>query len=276
VKIALAIAPQDAIPSSFVVFRDRLDNTIPKIARMGYDGVELALGHADDVDRDEVRHLLADHHLGISAISTGRVFAERHVTLTSPKPGVRAHAIEILCGLVDLAAELGAARVNIGRVRGGIPGDEAPELGQARFEAGILEVADHAAPLRVNLVVEPVNRYELNYINSVSPDGVELVRRIGHPNVKLMPDVFHMNIEDADIAGSLLAAGPMVGYCHLADSNRWAPGRAHTDFAAIVAALRQIGYDDWVAVEILPYPSADAAAEEAIAFLRTLVPVAVA
>jgi sugar phosphate isomerase/epimerase len=272
VKIALAIAPHDAQPSAFVVFRDRLDRTIPKVARMGYDGVELALSRADDVDPAAVATLLADHEMGISAVSTGRVYAEQHVWLTSPDAAVRARAVEILTSLVDLAAELGATRVNIGRVRGGIPHGETSESAESRFAAGIRSVADRAAPLGVNLVVEPVNRYELNYVNSVDPDGIALVDRIGHPSVKLMPDVFHMNIEDASVHDSLVAAGARVGYCHLADSNRWAPGQAHTDFPAILAALREIGYDDWVAVEILPYPSADVAAEQAITYLRTLIP----
>jgi sugar phosphate isomerase/epimerase len=87
-----------------------------------------------------------------------------------------------------------------------------------------------------------------------------------------MPDVFHMNIEDASIAGSLIAAGPIVGYVHLADSNRWAPGQGHTDFPAIIRALATIGYDDEVAVEILPFPSADEAATQAIEYLRKLIP----
>jgi sugar phosphate isomerase/epimerase len=276
VKIALAIAPHDAEPSAFVVFRDRLEVSVAKAARMGYDGVELALGSASDVDAGGVLRLLARHGMGISAVSTGRVFAERNAWLTSADPDVRGRAVELLCGLVDLAAELGARRVNIGRVRGPIPAGDSLEAAEARFVAGIRAVADHAAPLGVSLVVEPVNRYELNYVNSVAPDGIALMARIAHPNVKLMPDVFHMNIEDASVAASLVAAGPLVGYCHLADSNRWAPGQGHTDFPAILDALRAIGYDDWVAVEILPHPSADEAAAQAITYLRTLVPAAVA
>jgi sugar phosphate isomerase/epimerase len=273
-KIALAIAPHDAEPSAFVVFRDRLEVSIAKAARMGYDGIELALGRADDVDPAHVASLLVDHRMGISAVSTGRVFAEQKVWLTSPDEAVRARAVEILDGLVELAAELGARRVNIGRARGSIPEGETLEIADARFVAGIGEVAARALPHRINIVVEPVNRYEINYVNSVDPDGIRLIERVGLPNVKLMPDVFHMNIEDASIAASLVAAGSMVGYVHLADSNRWAPGQGHTNFVAIFDALRTIDYDDWVAVEILPYPSADEAAEQAITYLRALVPVA--
>ncbi len=275
-KLALAIAPQDAQPDAFVVFRDRLDITIPKVARMGYDGVELALGGADDVDAAVVQRLLADHGLGISAVSTGRVFAERHVWLTDRDASVRAKAVKIVTGLAELAAELGAQRVNIGRVRGEIPEGETLESAEARFADGIRAIADRAGQLGVNLVIEPVNRYELNYINSVDPEGIALIRRIGHPNVKLMPDSFHMNIEDVGIAESILAAGSMVGYCQLADSNRWAPGQGHTDFVPILAALHAIGYDDWIALETFPTPRLDLAAEQGVSFLRPLLNVAVA
>jgi sugar phosphate isomerase/epimerase len=276
VNIALAIAPHDAEPSAFVVFRDRLEVSVEKARRMGYDGVELALATAGDVDAPRIRTLLEAHGMGLSAVSTGRVYAEQHAWLTNPDAGVRARAVEILTGLVDLAAELGAARVNIGRVRGFVPDGESIETAEGRFFEGIGLVADRAASLGVNIVVEPVNRYEINYINSVLPDGIEMVRRLGRPNVRLMPDVFHMNIEDASVHDSLVAADGMVGYVHLADSNRWAPGQGHTDFPAILDALRTIGYDDWVAVEILPYPSADEAARQAIDYLRTLVPRATA
>ena len=271
-RLALAIAPHDAEPSSFVVFRDHLSVTIPKVAGMGYDGVELALGQRSDVDADEVLRLLSAHGLGVSAVSTGRVFAEQHVWLTSEDAAVQGRAVEILCGLADLAAELGATRVNIGRVRGGIPPGQTPDAAEARFGEGIRRVCDHAAPLGIALVLEPVNRYELDFINSVDPDGIGLVDRVGHPSLKLMPDSFHMNIEDVSIAGSIVSAGHRVGYCQLADSNRWAPGQGHIDFRPIVDALGEIGYDDWVAVEILPFPSPDVAAQQAVMFLRGLLP----
>ena len=267
-KIALVIAPPEAQPSAFVVFRDRLDVSIRKAAMFGYDGVELALADADDIDIPSMRQLLQEHGMAVSAVSTGRVFAERGVWMTNADPKVRARAVEIIKGLTDVAAAIGASRINVGRVRGLVADDERRETAEARFFEAIRDCAAYAAARDITIVVEPVNRYEINYINSVLPDGIDVVSRLGLPNVKLMPDVFHMNIEDASIAGSLLAAGPLVGYVHLADSNRWAPGQGHTDFDAIIEALATIGYDDWAAVEILPYPGADQAAEQAIVYLR--------
>lgn len=271
-KISLVIAPPEAQPSAFVVFRDRLDASVRKARALGYDGVELALAVASDVEIPFMRRLLANEGMRLAAVSTGRVFAEQRVWLTHPDRSVRGRAVEILKGLIDVAVELDAPRVNIGRVRGIVHEGESVETAQARFFEGIGACAEYATPHGINIVLEPVNRYETNYINSVLPDGIGVIHRLGHPNVKLMPDVFHMNIEDASIADSLVAAGSLVGYVHLADSNRWAPGQGHTDFHAIVRALAKIGYDDDVAVEILPYPSADEAATQAIRYLRALIP----
>jgi sugar phosphate isomerase/epimerase len=272
VKIAVAISSRDARPSAFVVFRDRLDVSIRKAASLGYDGVELALALASEVDVPEVRRVLAGEGMRIAAVSTGRVFAEQRAWLTSPDASVRRRAVEIVTSLIDVAADLGAPRVNIGRVRGPVGDGDSPRSAEGRFFEGIRGCADHGMERGVRIVLEPVNRYEIDYVNSVLPDGIDVIRRLGHPNVTLMPDVFHMNIEDASIAGSLVAAGALVGYVHLADSNRRAPGQGHIDFRAIIAALETIGYDDDVTVEILPLPSADEAATQAIRFLRSLIP----
>ncbi len=271
--IALVIAPQDAQASAFVVFRDRLETSIDKAARLGYDGIELALAASTDVGKvSNLRACLDQTGMAVAALSTGRLFAEKRVWLTHSDAEIRQHAVDELKRLVDLAHDLGTHRLNIGRVRGPIDDAEGGFESERRFFDALRTVADYALPSAVNLVVEPVNRYEINFINSVDPDGIDAVSRIGRANVKLMPDVFHMNIEDASIAASLVAAGDMVGYVHLADSNRHAPGEGHTDFHAIFGALSEIGYDDWVGVEILPIPDPDSAAATAIANLRTFVP----
>lgn len=271
-RIALAIAPQEAEPSAFVVFRERLDIGIAKAGALGYDAVELALGEASDVDAEALCPVLFRHGVGVAAISTGRVFAEQHVWLTSPDAAVHERAVQILKGLIDLAGPVGAPRVNIGRVRGFVADGTTREDAEARFLDGIAAVADYAAPRGVDIVIEPVNRYEINFINSVVPDGLELVRRIGRPNVRLMPDTFHMNIEDASIAGSLEAARAVIGYIQVADSNRWAPGQGHLDFGTVIETLDRIGYHDDIGVEILPLPTPDLAARQAIEYLRTFIP----
>lgn len=269
-KIGLAIAPEDASPSAFVVFRDRLETSMEKAARLGYDGVELALLNAQQAKPVRLRAALERYGLEMPVISTGRVFSEGKVWCTHPDATVRRQAVETLKGLVVLAAHFGS-QVNLGRVRGFVHDGDSREAAEARFVACLRECADFAGERDVELLLEPVNHYEINYINSV-PEALDVLRQVARPNVKVMPDVYHMNIEDTSITGSLRQAGKAIGYVHLADSNRQAPGRGHLDFRQIVATLREVGYDGYVTAEILPHPDPDSAAGAAIAYLRGLVP----
>lgn len=262
-KLSIAIASAGALPSAFVVFRG-FEDSILKAASLGYDGVELALKNAGEIDRPKLRSLLDRTGLEVSCISTGQVYAETGLMLTDPDPGKRMKVMEIFKGLIDLAAEFGQM-VNIGRVRGRI-GDDGVEAAEHRFGECVGILCDHAAARGVTLVLEPVNRYEINFINSVE-QGVALIKKIGHPNLKLMPDVFHMNIEDVSIGAVLSRHIEHIAYIHLADSNRLAPGWGHTDFEDIFAHLAAADYNGWLAVEILPEPEPYAAAGQAIKYL---------
>jgi len=132
-------------------------------------------------------------------------------------------------------------------------------------------VAAYAAERGVELVVEPINRYETNFLNTVA-EALAFLDEVAAPNVGLLFDTFHANIEEPSLAASLRAASPRLRHVHVADSNRWAPGSGHLDFAAIIATLRALGYDGWLSAEILPLPgNAEQAAAQTIAHLRPLV-----
>ena len=267
-KIAVAISTADADPNAFVVWRG-IEESIRKAAAFGYDGIELALKTADQVDLDKLNALLADHNLSCPCVSTGQVFAVSNLYFTAPDPARRTEVIRVFREMIDLAAEL-EAMVNIGRSRGFIGDDESREDAELRFIEVARELCDYAAPKNVTLILEPVNRYEINLINSVS-EGAALMKKVDKPNMALMPDLFHMNIEDASIPGALEEHAEHVAYVHIADSNRLAPGQGHTDFEAALAALKRENYDGWISVEILPEPHPDAAARQAIDFLAPLV-----
>lgn len=102
-------------------------------------------------------------------------------------------------------------------------------------------------------------------------EGLQIVQRCGRDCVRLMPDVFHMNIEDASLRQAFGPAREFVTYVHVADSNRLAPGWGHIPFDEILSILVDIGHDGWLTAEILPRPDAVAAAEQAIRFLSSRV-----
>lgn len=263
-KLSIAIASENALPSAFVVFRGFADS-IARAAKLGYDGIELALKNADEIDRRVLRSLLGKTGLEVSCISTGQVYAETGLMLTDTDPRKRKEVKRIFSEFIDLAADFGQI-VNIGRVRGLI-GEEGREIVENRFIEIIGELCEEAALKNVSLILEPVNRYEIDFINSVE-EGVELLNKIACPNLKLMPDVFHMNIEDTKIGSELSRNIGHISYIHLADSNRLAPGWGHTDFEDIFRHLEMADYDGWLSVEILPKPEPYAAARQAIDFLK--------
>ncbi|NLF40998.1 sugar phosphate isomerase/epimerase [bacterium] len=265
--LSIAIADAGAPPNAFVVWRG-FDDSIRKAAACGYRGVELALKTAGDVDAEKLARLLDLEHLAVSAISTGQVFACLGLCFTHPDHAVRGRAVQVFEELIALAGRFGRT-VNIGRARGGIADGQTRAQAEGNFVECMRRLCDCAAPRGVTLVIEPVNRYEINFINTVD-EGAALLAAVARPNAGLMPDVFHMNIEDARIGDTLVRHAPLVKYLHLADSNRLAPGRGHLDFEAVFAALKAARYNGWAAVEILPTPDPDTAAREATAFLAPL------
>ena len=198
----------------------------------------------------------------MAAVQDGLTFAD-------PDREVRRRAVERVKEHIDLAAEIGSA-VTIGSMSGklGPDRDERPARRAAALESlgAVCAVARQAG---VTVLLEPLNRYECDYINTVQ-DGLDVMQEIGASNVKLLADTFHQNIEEADMAASLTSAASHVGHVHLVDSNRQAPGHGHLDLRGVLSALREIGYDGYLAFEVLPLPSPRAAAEDGLRTVRAI------
>ena len=256
-KLSLAIASKEAAESAFVVYRG-IEESIEKASKLGYHGVELALKRVDEVDREKLGKWLKKWNMEVSAISTGQVFSDLGLYFTHKDDNKRRETIEVFKGLIDLAADYGKI-INVGRARGFVDETQTKEQAQSLFLETMRLLCDYAEPKGVTIIIEPVNRYEINFVNNLD-QGYELAELVGKRNIGLMPDVFHMNIEDDDIAQSLVRNGKYVKYIHFADSNRLSPGKGHLDFKMILNALKTIGFDGWASVEILPEPDPDVAA----------------
>lgn len=263
-KLSIAIASADAPPSAFVVWRG-FEESIKKAADLGFHGVELALKDAGDVDPERLRKELDRHGLEVSCISTGQVFAVSGLYFTHPDPAKRDEVIRVFSGLIRLAKDFGRV-INVGRTRGFIAEGQTRDEAERLFIETAQCICDEAVEHDVTVIIEPVNRYEINFVNNLD-EGAALLARVERSNLGLMPDVFHMNIEDAQIGGSLIRHADLVKYIHLADSNRLAPGQGHLDFNDVFQGLETAGFNGWASVEILPKPDPDTAARQAAEFL---------
>jgi len=114
-----------------------------------------------------------------------------------------------------------------------------------------------------------INRYEVNWLNSVS-EGISFLKKVKRENVLLHIDTFHMNIEDPSFKESIIDAKNLIGYVHIADSNRWVPGYGHINFPEIISALEEINYQGFLSLEAFPLPDPDTAAKKGIENVRKL------
>jgi len=266
-KIAVTATPGD-VRFGPILLRGEIGAAFRQASESGCQGVELHLRRAGDVDAGEVRRLAADYGLGIPTLGTGLAAGQDGLTFADPRAEVRAQTVQRVRGHIDLAAEVGSA-VTIGSISGRLGSSEGAERLARRSRAleCVAEVCRLAEPPGVTVLLEPLNRYECDYLNTLA-DGMRAIAEIGAPNLRLLADTFHMNIEEADLAASLGAARSRLGHVHLADSNRQAPGHGHLDMACVLAALAAVGYEGYLSLEILPAPDAGRAIRDSVATIR--------
>lgn len=263
-KLSVAIADENAPQSACVVWRG-LEESMRIAGELGYHGVELALKTADDLSARQLSNWLERYNLEVSCISTGQVFATAGLYFTHRDVEIRRKVVDVFSGLIHLAKDFGRM-VNIGRVRGFISEDQSWENAERLFIDTAKRICEDASRFDVSIIIEPINRYETNFVNTLD-EAAALIEKVGYKNMGLMPDVFHMNIDEAKIGGSLVKHGPLIRYIHLADSNRMAPGQGHLDFDDVFAGLKAIRFDGWASIEILPKPDPDTAARSAAEFM---------
>lgn len=244
------------------IYWDDLESGMAKAAGLGFDAVELFTASADAVDADHLKRLCADHKLSIGAVGTGAGKVIHGLTLTDPDPMIRARAVAFIREMIAFGAQVGAPAI-IGSMQGNVVAGVEREQALAWLAEGLTTLGSYAESLGVFLIYEPLNRYETNLINRID-DGVAFLNDLSTQNVKLLADLFHMNIEEASISDSIRSAGPSIGHVHFADSNRRPIGGGHTAMEGIVAALHDIGYTGYVSAEAFPWPDPDAAAEQTI------------
>jgi sugar phosphate isomerase/epimerase len=262
--VTISLVPQ-AKGGPFV-FWDGLDHACERAAALGFDAVELFPPSAGSVDAAKLRELLAHHKLRVAAIGTGGGWVLHKWSLTSPDPGIRAQAEDFIRAIIDLAASFGAPAI-IGSMQGRSDPPTARDQALSWLGRALQDLGAYADARGQVLLYEPLNRYETNLLNRVT-DAASFLDTLGAPPVRLLADLFHLNIEEPSIPDALRAAGRHIGHVHLADSNRLAMGFGHTPASPVFEALREIDYAGFLSGEILPLPDSETAARQTIQIIR--------
>jgi sugar phosphate isomerase/epimerase len=268
-KSAVTISLVSEATGGPFVFWNDLAAGCRKARDLGFDAVEIFPPDADAIDVDDLRSLLEETGLAVAAVGTGAGWVKHGLTLTSPDEEVRGEAVAFVERMMEFAARFEAPAI-IGSMQGRAAGEVTRQVALRYLGNALFKLDECAEHLGTTLLYEPLNRYETNLINTLS-DGVQFLTGTAMRNVKLLADLYHMNIEEANIALALRKAGPHIGHVHFADSNRRAAGLGHTDFAPVAAALRDTGYRGYLSAEVLPLPDSDAAARQTIETFRRVV-----
>ena len=233
-----------------------------KARSYGFDALELSVDPIANA-KDALRG-----HVTVSAICGGY-----RGWLIDPDADRRRTAREDLSLLVDVAGELGCGCVVVpiwGRTRNlpNIGTGRTREEDEAIFVDALSELARRAERAGSRLFIEPINRYQNDVCVTIA-DALRLRARIGSPAIRVMGDVFHMNIEEADLGEALLSAGEWLAHLHLADSNRLEPGKGHLDLRPVFTALAHLGYDGFASFELAALSGdADAVLPRAVEHVR--------
>ncbi|MES2539534.1 MAG: sugar phosphate isomerase/epimerase [Pseudomonadota bacterium] len=223
------------------------DALLADIRATGFDGVEVPIFEGATADFARLGQRLDELGLQRTAVSA---IGDPAFDLLSPDAAIRRAAVDRMRWVLDCSAALGADRVSgplhsvLGQFSG--QGPTADELSRAVDSQQ--QIGEHAATVGVTVGLEALNRFECYLLNTMA-DLAAFIRRVDHPNIRAMYDTFHANIEEADPIAALTRNRAEVVHIHISENDRGVPGRGNIPWAETFAAIRYIGYDDWLTIE---------------------------
>ena len=218
-------------------------------ASAGFDGIEL---RGTDDWRDRLDDLQTARERGV-VFSSVCLISDRFIG--DFDAGRRHEAVEhmkhLLSGIAELGGTGAVTPAAYGLASRRLPPFEIPRTEEEDRRVlldALEELGEHAQSEGTLVLLEPLNRYEDHMLNRLQ-DAIELCDAVGRGSLKIMGDLFHMNIEEDHIGETIRQAERYLAHVHLADSNRLQPGAGHTDFAGAFDALRDVGFDGYMAME---------------------------
>jgi D-psicose/D-tagatose/L-ribulose 3-epimerase len=258
---------------------------LAKAKAMGFDIVEIPVEAETDVDYQQAA--AAYKQAGLQCIVCAVMGASRDPA--HEDQAIQRGGVAYLKHLVDAVATMGGELVAgpiysaVGRQWQATPEQRKRDL--ERCAKNLREVARYAEGKGVTLAIEPLNRFETSFIN-LTEQAVELMRLVDSPNVKLMIDTFHGNIEEKSLGKAIETAGRDLVHLHANENDRGTPGSGHVAWAEIASALKKVRFSGTLSIESFTTevkeiaraaavwrplaPTMDGLARDGLAFLKKL------
>lgn len=234
---------------------------LPLIKENGFDGVEVPLFRPSEFAATDIRRGLEENGLECTICS---VLVDG-LSLIGDDAAVRAKTHAHLKDAIHCAAEVGA-RIIAGPIYspvGYLPGRRrTPDEWKWAVE-GYQAIADSLAANNVTLAIEPLNRFETFFLNTAA-DAARLCDEVNHPNIGILFDTFHANIEEKNIADGYRTVGRHLKHVHTCENDRGIPGSGHVEWSEVFTALRELKYDGWLTIESFGFALGDLSSAAAI------------
>ena len=258
------------------IFKDwKLADAMRFAKQAGYDAIEIApftlanqVTEISPSTRREIRDEAARAGIAISGIHWVLVQTEG-MYLNHPDPAVRERTARYFVDLVDYCADVGGRIIVLGSPKQrNVMDGVSPQQAWDWASATLRDAVKHAGGRGVTICLEPLAPSETNFINTAS-EAIRFTQQLASPNFKIILDVKAMCSESRPIPQIIRESWPHFAYFHANDRNLKGPGFGDVDFKPIAAALREVGYDGVVSVEVFKFEEgAEAIARRSIEYLK--------
>jgi sugar phosphate isomerase/epimerase len=253
------------VERSLSLFPGDLEKAFSVAKELRFDGIEISVADPQEISLSKVKDLASKYQVEISAIATGAAAVRDGLIFSSSDKSIRKAAVQRIKNHINFASHFGAV-VILGLIKGWVEGDYYQS--EDYVTECLKECNKYAGEKGVDIALEPINRFQEDFFNSIL-DCKKYLDRIRFSNVKMMIDTFHMNIEDANMWENMRQAKDYIIHVHYSDSNRLAPGMGHFDFIKMTEVLREINYSGYISAEILPIPDSYTAAKQTISNMKS-------
>jgi sugar phosphate isomerase/epimerase len=238
------LAIQTLLPEDYrndAAFRGRLKT----LQEWGFDGIELNIREPEAVRPDDLKQFLGDFGLVLSVFATGFTAKTAKLSLAATDQTRRKESVRRTKDFLAFAAAFGAGAV-AGFLKGA-PGESSAEH-LANLKTSVAELAPEALRLKTPFIIEAINRFESPLGNSLE-EVWQIIRDVKNPYVHILPDTWHMNIEESNMEAAMIRHRERFINFHLSDNNRFLPGFGALDFKKIIGVLDALGYSGRLALE---------------------------
>lgn len=261
----LPLAVQMALPDNYQ-HNQAFGEELKLLQQFGFTGVELNIANVQSVDMGSIQRFLSEYGLTMTMFASGLAAKTHGLSLSSADAAIRSRSVDASLQFIDFVQGH-----DVGIIIGFLKGGPALDAGRTKsdFLAAMDQIAAYARMKQVHVIIEATNRYESSVANTLE-EAAQIVDVLDNPYLHILPDTFHMNIEEADAHAALAAHQDKFISVHISDNNRYYPGLGAIDFKRVFQTLETIGFSGPVAIEGNLRNSFSADLHDSMAYLTTI------